>query len=191
MPVLDNLKKLNEQTKRYPHPLSGESAKIKTLYATGVGMMALSSDHVIDENEKAYLENLMLSLYISESTLPVVIASATEGAETTILALVQSLRTLAHKYAFALDLLAIMRVGESVGAESKEKLKHFVDLVRITTADVAFIATFSSACATKSAPLVDKALMEGQKNGVYPEPALLKYFCPEINPVQLRMAAEM
>ena len=189
MPVLDNLKKLNEQTKRVPHPLAGESAKTKTLYATGVGMMA-SSDDVIDGNEKAYIENLLLCIDLSESALPAVIASATEGAETTILELVQSMKTLAHKYAFALDLLAIMRVGESVGAESKEKLKHFVDLVSINTAEVAFIATFSTACATKSAPLVDKALMEGQKNGVYPEPALLKYFCPEINSVQLRMAAE-
>ena len=189
MPVLDNLKQLNEKMKRVPHPLAGESAKTKTLYATGVGMMA-SSDDVIDGNEKAYLENLLLSMDISESLLPAVIARATEGAETTILALVQSLQTLSHKYAFALDLLAIMRVGASPGAESKEKLKHFVDLVSINTAEVAFIATFSTACATKSAPLVDKALMEGQKNGVYPEPALLKYFCPEINSVQLRMAAE-
>ena len=188
MPVLDNLKQLNEKMKRVPHPLAGESAKTKTLYATGVGMMA-SSDDVIDGNEKAYLENLLLSMDISGSTLPVVIASATEGAETTILALVQSMKTLAHKYAFALDLLAMMRVGESVGAESKEKLKHFVDLMGITTADVAFIATFSSACATKSEVLLSKALMQAQKDRVYPEPALLKYFYPEITPGQLRIAS--
>ena len=189
MAVLDNLKKLNEQTKRYPHPLAGESVTSKMLYATGVGMMA-SSDDVIDGNEKAYLENLLLSFDISESLLPAVIARATEGAETTILALVQSLQTLAHKYAFALDLLAIMRVGASVGAESKEKLKHFIDLVRITTADIAFIVTFSRASATKSSPMVDKALMQGHKNGVHPDPALLRYFYPELTPVQLRMAAE-
>ena len=172
MPVLDNLKKLNEQTERVPHPLAAELAKTKTLYATGVGMMALSTDHIIDGNEKAYIENLLLCLDLSESTLPAVIASATEGAETTILELVQSLKTPAHKHAFALDLLAIMRVGASVGAESKEKLKHFIDLVRITTADIAFIVTFSSASATKSSPMVDKALMQGQKNGVHPDPAL-------------------
>ena len=189
MPVLDNLKQLNEKMKRVPHPLAGESAKTKTLYATGVGMMA-SSDDVIDGNEKAYLENLLLSMDISESLLPAVIARATEGAETTILALVQSLQTLSHKYAFALDLLAIMRVGASPGAESKEKLKHLVDLMGITTADVAFIATFSSACATKSEVLLSKALMQVQKDRVYIEPALLKYFYPEITPVQLRMAAE-
>ena len=102
----------------------------------------------------------------------------------------QSLKTPAHKHAFALDLLAIMRVDASVGAESKEKLKHFVDLMGITTADVAFIATFSSACATKSEVLLSKALMQVQKDRVYIEPALLKYFYPEITPVQLRMAAE-
>ena len=188
MPVLDNLKQLNEKMKRVPHPLAGESAKTKTLYATGVGMMA-SSDDVIDGNEKAYLENLLLSMDISESLLPAVIARATEGAETTILALVQSLQTLSHKYAFALDLLAIMRVGASPGAESKEKLKHLVDLMGITTADVAFIATFSSACATKSEVLLSKALMQVQKDRVYIEPALLKYFYPEITPGQLRIAS--
>ena len=190
MPVLDNLKKLNEQTERVPHPLAAELAKTKTLYATGVGMMALSTDHIIDGNEKGYIENLFLCLDLSESALPAVVASATEGAETTILELVQSLKTPAHKHAFALDMLAIMRVGASVGAESKEKLKHLIDLVRITTADIAFIVTFSSASATKSSPMVDKALMQGQKNGVHPDPALLRYFYPELTPVQLRMAAE-
>ena len=152
-------------------------------------MMALSTDHIIDGNEKGYIENLFLCLDLSESALPAVIASATEGAETTILELVQSLKTPAHKHAFALDLLAIMRVGASVGAESKEKLKHLIDLVRITTADIAFIVTFSSASATKSEFLLSKALMQAQKDRVYPEPALLKYFYPEITPGLLRIAS--
>ena len=152
-------------------------------------MMALSTDHIIDEREKAYIENLFLCLDLSESALPAVVASAMEGAKTTILELVQSLKTPAHKHAFALDLLAIMRVGASVGAESKEKLKHLIDLVRITTADIAFIVTFSSASATKSEFLLSKALMQAQKDRVYPEPALLKYFYPEITPGLLRIAS--
>ena len=82
-----------------------------------------------------------------------------------------------------------MRVGASVGAESKEKLKHLIDLVRITTADIAFIVTFSSASATKSEFLLSKALMQAQKDRVYPEPALLKYFYPEITPGLLRIAS--
>lgn len=180
MSILDNLKKVKEDVTRRPHPCSGEPETFKSLYVVGVAMMALTTDNDIDALESESLRNLLLSMNLGESHLPEIIAKAKEGAENIIQALVQSLQTPDQKDAFAFDLLAIMRVGKAPDADGREKLNLFLDLMKFSTAQRTFIASFSAAAVTKSTPQADKALVEAYENGLQPDLKIFGYFFPEL-----------
>lgn len=183
MSILNKLRNVRKEYFIREHPLATKDISFRYSYVIGCGIMA-AVDGEIGEVERTRINELVLSMRLTEDYIEKVIGIIATIEETMMKEIVQSLLEKWEQYVFIIDLYKIAQSDGDLNEAEQEVIAIFSELLQLSEEEQDFFQNFAIAMNLGDERIAEQALQSAYKDGFELPIEAFRYFMPGLKEVR-------